>query len=107
MTSNAFDKLRASFSETSLPVVYVDLAHILVLAVLPIAALLFRRRRSPSAESEVGVVGLGEMGSQLCLSLAEKMGSAVAGLDPDEAKVAGMREAAKVGGARAIRLPPP
>ena len=38
MTSNAFDKLRASFSETSLPVVYVDLAHILVLAVLPIAA---------------------------------------------------------------------
>ena len=29
MISNAFDKPRASFSETSLPVVYVDLAHIL------------------------------------------------------------------------------
>ena len=97
MAPSAFEHLRASFAETSLPVAYVDLAHIFVLTVLPIAVLLFRRRRSPSAESEVGVVGLGVMGSQLCLNLAEKMGSAVAGFDYDEAKVAAMREAAQVG----------
>ena len=68
----------------------------LALAVLPI--FLFRK---PSGEAEVGVVGLGVMGSQLCLNLAEKTGGPVAGFDRDDGKVAGMRDAAQ-----AVHPPP-
>jgi len=51
--------------------------------------------RGPAPTAEIGVVGLGVMGSQLCLNLAEKLeGSAVAGFDLDAAKADAMAKAA-------------
>ena len=79
--------------EALLPLLLLTLAALLIV-------LFFRQHLGRSdVAAEVGVVGLGVMGSQLCLNLAEKMGSAVAGFDRDEDKVAGMRDAAQVRGA--------
>ena len=98
-------KTTPSVGDRALPTVidaYAAATYALLLPLLLIflPVLILRKRRQRAATSEVGVMGLGVMGSQLALNLAEKLGSPVSGFDLDGAKGAGTRRASIAAGLR-------
>ena len=98
-------KTTPSVGDKALPTVidaYAAATYALLLPLLIIflPLLILRKRRQRAATSEVGVMGLGVMGSQLALNLAEKLGSPVSGFDLDGAKGAGTRRASIAAGLR-------
>ena len=87
----------SSFLPASLPATLAEAPLLVVVPNLVVlaASLFFLLGRRPAQVAEVGVVGLGVMGSQLCLNLAEKLQAVVAGFDLADPKVAALAEAAQ------------
>ena len=104
-------KTTPSVGDKALPTVidaYAAATYALLLPLLIIflPLLILRKRRQRAATSEVGVMGLGVMGPQLALNLAEKLGSPVSGFDLDGAKGAGTRRASIAAGLRVRAFTP-